>query len=165
MRRWLLLPRKSSVSSLSDYRIADKNIQIDSVHEDVHQFEQGTLLRHLQQCLEREAGVTPNSLLRTRPYGTSQFSESLCLVHRVAAGECDIGKLIVSDDTHQLLSTGITPLVKVPRMTVVTFLALVCAARTVDSRSEAGTVYCCIFDNIKNFNHLLFLLNRFQKYE
>ncbi len=83
--RWLLLPRKKrSVSRECLYE--------RTIYQDIYQLQQFQLGRILHQVLKLIAREAPDGLVALLADGTSQLGKALCLKHRVASREGDVGE-------------------------------------------------------------------------
>ena len=116
-----------------------------AVDEDIHPVQKTALGGHTQQRLVGVARVAPDGLVGALLDGRGQFGEALGLLHGVAAGEGDVGKGVGLYDAQQLVNAHIMASIAGPRLWVVAFCTVVCAACAVDAGAEARSIYSGIF--------------------
>ena len=87
---------------------------VRTVYQYVYQLQEFKLSRILHQVLEEKAREAPDGLVALLADGSCQFGKTLCLKHRVAAREGDVGEGIVHDFLHQLLGRRHRAMVDVP---------------------------------------------------
>ena len=68
--------------------------------------EEFQLLGILHEVFEEIARKAPDALAALLPDGACQLGKALCLEHRVAAREGDVGKGVAHDFLHQLVGRG-----------------------------------------------------------
>ena len=112
-----------------------------TIHQHVDELQELQLLGVLHQVLKEIAREAPDGLLALLSDGACQLSEALCLKHRVAAREGNVGEGIAHDFLHQLLGRHHRAMVDVPRLGIVALWAVVGAAGTIYGCAEARTIY------------------------
>ena len=112
-----------------------------SIDEDVNLIQELPLSRHVDECLKREARIAPDIFISTLMDGSRQLSKALRLVHRITSREGDVGIGVGLDDAHDIIRRHRMTTLKVPRLRIMTTLALVTAASTVDGGPEARTIH------------------------
>ena len=119
-----------------------------AVDEDIHPVQKTALGGHTQQRLVGVARVAPDGLVGALLDGRGQFGEALGLLHGIASGESDVGKGVGLYDAHDLLNAHLVASIPGPRLWVVAFCTVVCAACAIDAGAEARPVHRCVLYDV-----------------
>ena len=123
-----------------------------AVDEHVELFQQLTLF-FVDEAFIDETCIAPDVLVAVGVDGPGKFGETLCLLHRVASGEGDIGEGVGHDDTHQLCCRHLVPAVEVPRLGIMAARTLMPTPSAIDGGPEPRTVHHRILYDVKYSNH------------
>ncbi len=99
--------------------------------------------------LEYSYGLGVRTRVSTASGGAGQLGESLGLIHRVAAGEGDVGVGVGLDDAHDVVGGHGVAALEVPRLRVVASLAAVAASGTIDGGPCVAFYCACKVTNKK----------------
>ncbi len=126
-----------------------------AVYQYIDLAEEFQLLGILHEVFEEIARKAPDALAALLPDGARQLGKALCLKHRVAAREGDVGEGVAHDFLHQLVGRGHRAVADVPRLRIMAARTMVGASRTINGCAEArtATIVSCTMLNIAN--HLL----------
>ncbi len=120
-----------------------------AVHKYVDVLQQLMLPRIAQQPLKGVARVAPDALVAFLFDGACHFGKSFRLVHRVAAAEGHVGKVVGKHLLHDLVRGHPMTVVDVPRFGIVTAGTPVRATCRINGGPESRTVHCGIFYDVK----------------
>jgi len=112
-----------------------------AVYQYIDLAEEFQLLGILHEVFEEIARKAPDALAALLPDGARQLGKALCLEHRVAAREGDVGEGVAHDFLHQLVGRGHRAVADVPRLRIMAARTMVGASRTINGCAEARTVY------------------------
>lgn len=85
-----------------------------AVYQYINLAEEFQLLGILYEVFEEIARKAPDALAALLPDGARQLGKALCLKHRVAAREGDVGEGVAHDFLHQLIGRGHRAVADVP---------------------------------------------------
>lgn len=128
-------------------------LAIAAVDQHVDVLKQLRLLLVLEQLFEVVTRVAPDVLLAALLDRLGQLGETLGLEHRVATTEGDVREVVREHFVQDLFGRYPMASADVPRLGIVASRAMVRASGGVDGGPEAGTIYCCLFDNVDDGEH------------